>query len=156
MLTIYLMVIGDKMPQWVEQGYAEYEKRIRGRIKLKLVEIPAVKRGRHANLARITQTEEKRLFDALPKSAYIIALDRIGKTVSTLDIAHKMEPWLQQGQPICLLVGGPEGLSNDALNMAHETWSLSALTFAHPLVRVMLAEQLYRCYSIVEGLPYHR
>ena len=156
MLNIHLVVIGDKMPQWVEQGYQEYQKRIRGRIRLTLIEVSAIKRGRNADIDRIVLQEEKRLFDALPRDAYVIALDRIGKSVSTKDIASRMEPWMQLGQPVCLLVGGPEGLSPQGLKSADEVWSLSALTFAHPLVRVMLAEQLYRFFTIVENLPYHR
>ncbi|NKB77421.1 MAG: 23S rRNA (pseudouridine(1915)-N(3))-methyltransferase RlmH [Gammaproteobacteria bacterium] len=156
MLNIHLLVVGEKMPRWVEEGYAEYEKRIRGRIRLHLLEIPAIKRGKNADIKRIVQREEQKVVSAIPNGAHVIALDRIGKALSTTDISAKMDQWLQQGRPIALMVGGPEGFSSQLLKQADETWSLSALTFAHPLVRVMLAEQIYRCYSILEGLPYHR
>ncbi|NKB62647.1 MAG: 23S rRNA (pseudouridine(1915)-N(3))-methyltransferase RlmH [Gammaproteobacteria bacterium] len=155
-MNIHLLVVGEKMPQWVEQGYKEYEKRIRGRVKLQLLEIPTLKRGKNADIKRIIQQEEQKVISAIPSGAHMIALDRMGKTLSTLDISSRMDQWLGEGRPIVLLVGGPEGFSRALLNQADEVWSLSALTFAHPLVRVMLAEQIYRCYSILEGLPYHR
>lgn len=144
------------MPTWVEAGFQEYQKRIRGRFKLHLLEVSALKRGKHADTARIAEEEEKKLSAGIPKGAYVIALDRKGKQLSTLKLSAKMEDWLQLGRPIVIIIGGPEGLTTNFLNSADEAWSLSDMTFAHPVVRVMVAEQLYRGYSILEGLPYHR
>ncbi len=156
MLTIHLVVIGDKMPAWVDQGVEEYQKRVRGRMALNLVQVAALKRGKNADIERIVAEEDRKLLAAIPPGCRIIALDRSGKSISTLGMVDRMEQWLQDGEQITMLVGGPEGLSDTLIAEADETWSLSALTFAHPVVRVVLAEQVYRCYSVLEGLPYHR
>ena len=156
MLTLHLVAVGGRMPHWVTEGCAEYQRRIRGRVALKLVEVPAVKRGKNADLARAALEEERRLTAAVPGGCRLIALDRQGRQMSTMDIVRRMEGWLGDGEQAALVVGGPEGLSGDFLAKADECWSLSALTMAHPVVRVVLAEQLYRCWSILEGLPYHR
>jgi len=142
MLNIHLLAIGNKMPDWVGRGYADYAGRIRGRCALRLSEIAALEAGR--------------LLRALPKNARVIALDRGGITQSTSDIARRMEYWMRGGRRVALLIGGADGLPPQILRGADEIWSLSALTFAHPLARVIVAEQIYRCYSLLEGLPYHR
>ena len=156
MLRISLIVVGDKMPEWVTRGYQEYEKRIHGRTRLNLVEIPAGKRSKNADIPRIIHAEEQKIRDAIPHQTQVIALDRMGKTWSTVELSKRMQRWIDSGDQVALVVGGPEGLSNEFIRSANETWSLSSLTFAHPLVRVLLAEQLYRCHSILEGSPYHR
>ena len=156
MLTIHLVVIGDKMPAWVDRGVEEYQKRIRGSMALNLVQVAAHKRGKKADIERIVAEEDRKLLAAIPPGCRTIALDRSGKSISTLDMVERIEQWLQDGEQIAMLVGGPEGLSSALIAEADETWSLSALTFAHPVVRVVLAEQVYRCYSVLEGLPYHR
>lgn len=156
MLTIHLVVIGDKMPAWVDRGVEEYQKRIRGRMALNLVQVAALKRGKNADIERIVAEEDRKLLAAIPPGCRSIALDRSGKSISTLGMVERIEQWLQDGEQIVMLVGGPEGLSSALIAEADETWSLSALTFAHPVVRVVLAEQVYRCYSVLEGLPYHR
>jgi len=156
MLNIYLLAVEDKMPQWVERGFSDYQKRIKGRFNLHLVQVPAIKRGKNADISRIRKQEEEKLLGAGPAGAYLIALDRSGKSLSTLEMSQKFEHRMQLGQPISLLVGGPEGFTPQLLDRADEKWSLSALTFSHPVVRVLLAEQLYRVHSILENLPYHR
>ncbi len=156
MLKISLIVVGEKMPKWVAEGYQEYAKRIRGRVNLELIEIAAGKRGKNADLNRIIAAEENRILRAIPDKATVIALDRNGKSWSTNELANNMQIWIDGGDQIAMIVGGPEGLSSTFLNNVAFSWSLSALTFAHPLVRVILAEQLYRSYSILEGAPYHR
>ena len=156
MLKLNLVAIGDRMPQWVDQGFSEYCKRIRGRMVLELIEVPASKRGKGADLVRIGAEEERRLTAAIPPANRIIALDRSGRCISTRDIVGRMDRWLQEGEQVAFVVGGPEGLSGEFNDAADECWSLSALTFAHPVVRIVLAEQLYRCWSVLEGLPYHR
>ncbi len=159
MLKISLIVVGEKMPQWVVQGYQEYVKRIqriRGRAQLNLIEVPAIRRGKNVDINRIVQLEERKILNALPKKARIIALDRGGKSYSTEAFSEKIKCWLDQVEAVAMVVGGPEGLSDEFINNADESWSLSTLTLAHPLVRVVLAEQLYRCLSILDGTPYHR
>ncbi len=156
MLKISLIVVGDKMPAWVQQGYSEYEKRIRGRVNLKLIEIPAIKRGKNADIARISAQEENNISSAIPEHARVIALDRNGQSWSTMALSKNMNRWIDHGDSLALVVGGPEGLSEGFLQRADESWSLSELTYPHPLVRIILAEQLYRCCSILEGAPYHR
>jgi 23S rRNA (pseudouridine1915-N3)-methyltransferase len=156
MLNIHMVVIGDKMPAWVDQGVEEYQKRIRGRMALNLLQVAALKRGKNADIERIVAEEDRKLIAAIPPGCRTIALDRSGKSISTPGMVERFEQWLQDGEQIAMLVGGPEGLSSALIAEADETWSLSALTFAHPVVRVVLAEQVYRCYSVLEGLPYHR
>lgn len=156
MLTIHLVVIGDRMPAWVEDGVNQYRKRVRGRMAFDVIEVAAIKRGKNADLKRIQAGEDERLIAAVPAGCRIIALDREGSSISTRQMAEKLDQWLQDGGKVALMVGGPEGLSSGLISRADEKWSLSALTFAHPVVRVMVAEQIYRCYSILEGLPYHR
>lgn len=156
MLNIYFAAVGDKMPVWVNQGVDEYCKRLRGQVRLEIIECAAQKRGHNADVQRIMQKEEDKLLRLLPANTYKIALDRLGKPVSTLQMAENMRQWLFDGRPVAFLVGGPEGFSDDFLKKCDQIWSLSALTFAHPLVRILFAEQVYRCNSILEGQPYHR
>lgn len=156
MLKLSLVVVGDRMPGWVNQGYLEYAKRISGRASLELIEIAATRRGKNADLARIARDEEKKIFAAVAGCSRIVALDRVGQSWSTMALAGKMRGWIDASDCVALVVGGPEGLGSRFISAADDVWSLSELTFAHPLVRVILAEQLYRSYSILQGSPYHR
>ncbi len=144
------------MPEWVKTGYAEYAKRLPRECQLMLHEIPAGKRGKNADLARLTADEGKRLLEAVPKGARVVALDRTGREHNTVTLAESLRTQLGRGFDLALLIGGPEGLSAECLAAADEHWSLSHLTFAHPVVRVVLAEQLYRAWSIISNKPYHR
>ena len=144
------------MPVWIEAGYADYAKRLRGECRLVLREIPAGRRVKGADIARLINDEGARCLAAVPKGARVIALERDGRTLSTQELAHKLRDWLAQGRAVALMIGGPEGLARACLDRADETWSLSALTLPHPLVRVLVAEQLYRAWSILKNLPYHR
>lgn len=144
------------MPGWVEAGYAEYAQRMPAEVRLELKEIPAGKRGKNADVARILQDEGQRLQAAIPKGAHVVAMDVKGKSFTTEQLAARLGEWMQSGQDIALLVGGPEGLSAECRDLAHEYWSLSALTFPHPLVRIIVAEQLYRAWSVLKNHPYHR
>ncbi len=155
-MQIHLLAVGQRMPDWVNQGFAEYARRMPRHCQLTLHEISAGKRGKNSDLQRINRDEGRRLLDAVPAQARIIALERRGSQRSTVQLAEAMQAWLADGRDTALLVGGPEGLSEECLQRADETWSLSKMTFAHPLVRVMLAEQLYRAWSIIANLPYHR
>ena len=155
-MNIYLLAVGNKMPDWVIQGYQEYAKRLNSDCQLKLIEIPPGKRGKNADLQRIKNVEGDKILAAIPKSCLVIALEVNGKSWSTEQLCSQMNQWLHGGQDVALLIGGPEGLSADCIARADVKWSLSPLTLPHPLVRVLLSEQLYRAYSILKNHPYHR
>ncbi len=155
-MKIDLIAVGGKMPDWVAQGFGHYQRRIHGRVSLRLIEIGAVKRGKNADVDRIIRSEEKKIQAAIAPDSRVIALDRRGQSWATLEFAERMRGWIDQSERLALVIGGPEGLSRSFVTRCDEIWSLSALTFAHPLVRLVVAEQLYRCLSIVEGGPYHR
>lgn len=155
-MQIHLIAVGRKMPSWVDQAYDEYARRMPRHCSMKMVEINAGKRSRSADVTRINREEGERLLQAIPSGSRVIALERSGREKSTEQLALGMEKWLAAGQDVALLIGGPEGLSEACLERADECWSLSKMTLAHPLVRVVLAEQLYRAWSIIANLPYHR
>ncbi|MAZ77982.1 MAG: 23S rRNA (pseudouridine(1915)-N(3))-methyltransferase RlmH [Legionellaceae bacterium] len=155
-MQIKLIAVGTKMPSWVVTGFQEYAKRIQGPCTLTLHEIPAQKRDKNTDLARLLQREGDMMLSAIHSNDYVIALDVTGKSYSTEKLSTKLETLMQQGQHISLLIGGPEGLAEQCLARSDERWSLSALTFPHPLVRIIIAEQLYRALSIIKQHPYHK
>jgi len=155
-MRIKLLAVGTRMPKWVEQGYREYAQRMPTLCQLELIEIPAKKRGKNADTARILRDEAAALQAAIPKGTLVIALDRKGKHIDTETLASNLQNWIDESQDVAILIGGPEGIDPNYLAQAQRKWSLSAMTFAHPVVRVMLAEQLYRAWSINANLPYHR
>lgn len=155
-MRIRLIAVGTKMPDWVEQGFNEYRKRLNQDLTLELVEIPAGKRGKNADLERITEREGQQMLAAVAAQDHLITLDVPGKVHSTESLSQRIDQLMHNGQHISLLIGGPEGLSAEARQAARESWSLSALTLPHPLVRILVAEQLYRAWSILKGHPYHR
>jgi len=144
------------MPQWVNTACEEYARRLPAHGRFKIKEIGAGKRSKGCDIHRVLRDEGARILTALPKNCDVIALERTGRQVDTVYIAQQMEQWQLGGRDIALLVGGPEGLSQECLQRADVLWSLSALTLAHPVVRIVLAEQLYRAWSILENHPYHR
>ncbi len=155
-MKIRLIAVGDRMPGWVTEGYQTYARRLPPECALELVEIPAGRRGRNADLARLTAAEGERMLAAVPRGSHLVALAVEGRAWSTPQLAHRLERWLESGQDLALLVGGPEGLAPACLEAAHEQWSLSPLTLPHPLVRVVVAEALYRAWSVLHNHPYHR
>lgn len=155
-MQIHLIAVGERMPVWVEAGYHEYAKRLPHECRLTLREIPAGRRTKGADLKRLIEQEGARQLAAIPARARVIALDRSGRQMDTEQLATELKKRLAGGQDLALLVGGPEGLAPGCLKRADDRWSLSALTLAHPVVRVVLAEQLYRAWSILNNLPYHR
>lgn len=144
------------MPAWVEAGYKEYARRLPRECALRLTEIPLAKRTRNASVTRAKEAEGKLILKAINSTDHVIALDVKGKAWSTEQLSGLMQDWMQAGQNVVLMVGGPDGLSDECLLRADRRWSLSALTFPHALVRVVLAEQLYRSWTILTGHPYHR
>ncbi|MDH3310404.1 MAG: 23S rRNA (pseudouridine(1915)-N(3))-methyltransferase RlmH [Gammaproteobacteria bacterium] len=155
-MQIHIIAIGDRMPGWVEAGYTEYARRMPRECRLLLHEIRASRRTKGADLHRLIEQEGARQWGAIPAGARVVALDRTGKTLDTEKLANELKKRLAVGGDMALLVGGPEGLAPDCLERAHERWALSPMTLAHPVVRVVLAEQLYRAWSIIRNLPYHR
>lgn len=155
-MRLRLLAVGTRMPAWVDAGFGDYARRLAGDISLELVEISAGRRGKGADLARLKEQEGEALLAALRPQERVIALDVLGRTLSTGDLADTLKAWQVDGRPAALLIGGPEGLSRAVLERADETWSLSRLTLPHPLVRIVAAEQLYRAWSVLKGHPYHR
>lgn len=155
-MRMHVLAVGTRMPTWVDAGFDDYAQRFPAHCRLELREIAAVRRGKNADLARIAETEAERLIDQIPERAHVVALERSGRVRSTDDLAAALRTWLGRESDIAFLIGGPEGLAPSCMKRAHEVWSLSALTLPHALARVLLAEQLYRAYSLVHNLPYHR
>ena len=144
------------MPAWVEAGYTDYARRLPAECGLNLTEIGAGRRTKGTDLRRLTEKEGEQMLAAVPRGARVIALDVGGRGWSTEQLAEQLRGWLAGGRDPALLVGGPEGLAPACLAAAGERWSLSPLTLPHPLVRVVLAEQIYRAWSLLAGHPYHR
>ncbi len=155
-MVIHFIVVGQKMPKWVEQGYAEYAKRLPKSCALKLVELPMAQRSKNAAVDKLKAEEAKRITAAIPKGAQLVVLDEHGQQPTTLKLANRLEAWLGSGQDIALVVGGPDGLDERLIQQAQWKWSLSNLTLPHPLVRIVVAEQLYRAWSVIQNHPYHR
>jgi len=155
-MNISLIAVGNRMPSWVITAYEDYAARLPRECTLNLVEVSAGKRAKGANLKKITAEEGKKMLAAIPKGCRVIALEIQGKPWSTDQLSTQLENWMQGGQDIALLVGGPEGLAKDCVQRADQSWSLSPLTLPHPMVRVIIAEQLFRAWSVLNNHPYHR
>lgn len=155
-MKIHLIAVGQKMPAWVTTGFEEYARRMPADCAIVLHEVPAGKRGKNADVKRILEDEGKKVLDKIPKGAHVVAMEVGGKNHTTEKLAARLGDWRNQGGDVALLIGGPEGLSNACRQGAHEQWSLSNLTLPHPVVRVVVAEALYRAYSVLINHPYHR
>ncbi|MCP5417304.1 MAG: 23S rRNA (pseudouridine(1915)-N(3))-methyltransferase RlmH [Chromatiaceae bacterium] len=155
-MNVHLISVGNRMPPWVEQGYREYAKRISGELRLDLIEIAPAKRSKRADIARTLLDEGERMLKAIPKACRVIALEVDGAAWSTEELAQQLDDWLRSGSDLALLVGGPEGLAESCRQRADGSWSLSPLTLPHPLVRVVISEQIYRALSLLRNHPYHR
>ncbi len=155
-MKITLIAVGAKMPRWVTEAYTEYVKRLPPEFSMRLVEIPAYKRTIKADIKRLILKEGEQVCAAIPRDDYIIALTERGRLWNTQELAVQLSMWRQMRQNLSLLIGGPEGLAQECLDKAHFQWSLSPLTWPHPLVRVMIAEQIYRAWTVIANHPYHR
>ena len=155
-MRIRLIAVGTRMPAWVEQGVAEYRKRLPAEMKWEVKEIPLAPRGKNTDLNRAVNLEGEKMLSALSESDHVVALEVGGKPWSTPQLADQLRDWLGSGQHLSLLVGGPDGLAATCQTRARQSWSLSPLTLPHPLVRVVVVEQLYRAWSILQHHPYHR
>lgn len=151
-----LIAVGERAPSWVATGFAEYSKRLSHWLPLELVELPPGRRGKGIDIARAIADEGQRIRSALPKGALVVALDGGGRAFSSDQLAQRLEHWRHQGRDLALLIGGPDGHATDVLANADEVWSLGPLTLPHMLVRLLVAEQLYRAASVLASHPYHR
>lgn len=155
-MKLQLVAVGTKMPAWVTTGFLEYQRRFPRDLPLELIEIPAGKRGKNADIERILQREGELMLAAVSKSARVVTLDIPGRPWTTPALASELERWQLDGRDVAILIGGPEGLAPACKAAAEQSWSLSTLTLPHPLVRVVAAESLYRAWSINNNHPYHR
>ena len=155
-MQITLYAVGNKMPSWISQGFEQYCRRFPRDMSFNLVEIPAGKRGKNADITRILDKEGEQMLAAIAKGSRIVTLEVEGKPWTTPQLASQLSRWQQDGRNVALLVGGPEGLAPSCIKASEQQWSLSPLTLPHPMVRIILAESLYRAWSINNNHPYHR
>jgi 23S rRNA (pseudouridine1915-N3)-methyltransferase len=151
-----LIAIGERMPAWVATGFAEYSKRLSHELPLQLVELKPGARGKGRDDARAMADEGAAMRAALPRDAHVVALDGHGAAWSSEQLAKQLLDWRMAGRDLAFLIGGPDGHAREVLQRADQRWSLGALTLPHMLVRLVVAEQLYRAVTIVNGHPYHR
>jgi 23S rRNA (pseudouridine1915-N3)-methyltransferase len=155
-MQIDLITVGQKMPAWITTGFDEYAKRLPPTYRLNLITIPLRKRTKNADINRLQQQESEQILMTITEQTHVIALDERGEPWNTHQLANYLSQWQQRYSKIALLIGGPEGLTNQCRQRAQQQWSLSPLTLPHPLVRIIVAEQLYRAWSILNHHPYHR
>jgi len=155
-MQIHLIAVGQRMPDWVTQGYQEYARRMPAQCALHLTEVALRKRGKGVDWKRLQAEEGEKMLAAAPAAALWVALDERGIAWDTRQLSAQLDEWRQQHSSLALLVGGPEGLAPACLSQARHHWSLSKLTLPHPLVRILVAEQLYRAWTLLHNHPYHR
>jgi 23S rRNA (pseudouridine1915-N3)-methyltransferase len=154
-VKIRIIAIGHKMPTWVEQGCAEYLKRMPRETTVEIVELKPDKRAAGKGGEQVREAEAQRILEAAGRDT-LIALDERGQEPTTLQLADRMQQWLADGRDVALAIGGADGLHDKVKQAAHWQWSLSRLTLPHGMVRMLLAEQLYRAWSVLNNHPYHR
>lgn len=151
-----LISVGERMPSWVAQGFAEYHKRLSRELPLELIEIPLGNRGKSRDPVRARAVEGAAVLTTITADAHVVALDGCGKPWTSEQLAEQLGEWRMQGRDLAILIGGPDGHADDVLRRANQHWSLGPLTLPHMLVRLILVEQLYRATTILAGHPYHR
>lgn len=156
MLKISIISLSNKLPHWITVGIDEFSKRLKEFAQFSLVELPLIKRNKDSDLKRIREKEADIMIEALPKSAYIIALAINGECFSSEALAIKLSKISVHHSHLCFLIGGPEGLHEKTLTYAQAQWSLSSLTLPHALARLLLLEALYRAFTIISNHPYHK
>lgn len=155
-MDLRIIAVGKSQPEWVGTSIKDYQKRFPSHLSLELTEISATKRGKGLNSARATIEEGKKILEAIPKGSFVIAMERTGDWMNSRQLSGLVERQMQEGGDMVFLIGGPEGLAETCLEKADKTLSLSAMTMAHGIARVVLVEQLYRAWTILSGHPYHR
>ena len=151
-----LIAAGTRLPDWINAGFHEYQKRLRAPLTLELVEIPVAIRRAGENPQRAVLREGAQMLATIGRADYVVALDISAKTMSTVELGAWLKLRMRDGRPLAMLIGGPDGLASQCRERADLSWSLSPLTLPHALVRVVVAEQLYRATSLLAGHPYHR
>ena len=154
-MKLRLIAIGQRMPGWVQDGFQEYAQRMPRELGLELVELPLGARGRGADTSKAQVLEGSKLL-ARSRDMHRVVLDERGRHWGSVELATQLSAWMQGGRDVALLVGGPDGHSAEVMAAADQRWSLSKLTLPHALVRVVLAEQLYRAWTVLANHPYHR
>ncbi len=155
-MRLRIIAVGSRMPSWVEQGCREYSKRLPRELRLEWAEVPLGPRRKSSHVDRAIAVEDAAMLARIPPDSRVIALDIPGRRWSTEQLAGELGSWQMEGRTVCFLIGGPDGLGQASKDRSDTSWSLSPLTLPHPLVRVVLAEQLYRAWSLGQGHPYHR
>lgn len=151
-----IIAVGERAPPWVAEGFSEYQKRLLHWLPTRLVEVEPGLRGKGRDAVRAMADEGQRVLAALPKDTHVVVLDGRGKPWSSEQLSQRLEAWRTQGRDLAFLIGGPEGHAGEVMARADEAWSLGALTLPHMLVRLLVAEQLYRAAAILANHPYHR
>lgn len=155
-MRLRVLAIGQRMPGWVSDGWSEYARRFPRQLALELRELPALRRSRNADIPELRERESAALLAAAGSAGRVIVLDGAGRQWSTAELAAELSEWMRLGSDVHFLVGGPDGLSRECVRRADSSWSLGRLTLPHPLVRLVVAEQLYRAWTITQNHPYHR
>ena len=155
-MNITVLAVGNKMPRWVDEAVQEYAKRFGRDVQYTLKEIKPEKRGAGVNAAQGMAADEKRIVEALPDNAFLVVLDERGKAPTSVELAQYMQRWQQDGEHVCFVIGGADGMTDALKQKARLMLRLSSLTLPHGMVRVLLTEQLYRAVSILQNHPYHR
>ncbi len=155
-MELQIIAIGKRLPEWIDSGFATYAKRMQHECTLKLREIASIKRTKTTSIEKIKQQETEQLQNSISPNSIVIALDEIGTQWSTRQLAEQLDKWRNDSKNVNFLIGGPDGLDKTCLSKANSVWSLSKLTLPHPIVRIILAEQLYRAWSLLNNHPYHR
>ncbi len=155
-MKLLILAVGNKMPSWITEGFNEYAKRMPREAKIELIEIKPEPRTSGKTATQIMEAEAQRIRAALPASARCIALDEHGATPTTKQLTQQMQDWMQQGRDVAFVIGGADGLHESVKQQAQQLIAVSAFTLPHGMVRVLLAEQLYRAHSLLHNHPYHR
>lgn len=155
-MKLWLVAVGHKMPDWITTGFNEYAKRMPREARIELVEIKPEPRTTGKTVAQIMEAEAQRILAALPQNCRRIVLDEHGAQPTTKQLAAQMQEWMRAGSDVAFIIGGADGLHDSVKQAAQQKLALSALTLPHAMVRVLLAEQLYRAYSLMHNHPYHR
>lgn len=155
-MQLIIAAVGHKMPAWIAQGFEEYAKRMPAELKIVLKEIKPVDRGAGNSAESVMAQERSRIEAVLPKNARVIALDERGRDWTSAQLAQQLERWQQDGRDVAFIIGGADGLDAQFKASADQLLRVSSLTLPHGMVRVLLAEQLYRAWSITQNHPYHR
>ncbi|MDN5871602.1 MAG: 23S rRNA (pseudouridine(1915)-N(3))-methyltransferase RlmH [Nitrococcus sp.] len=154
-MELRLIAVGRRMPGWVEEGWRVFARRMPSQLRLRLLEVPLARRTGRRNINTVLAEEGERILSAAG-NARIVALDCQGSLFTTAELARLMAGWMQDGRDVALLAGGPDGLYRDCLTRAEHRWCISPLTLPHMLVRIIVAEQLYRAWTVLQNHPYHR